>query len=639
MAGCTTEGAAPIVAQARELLGDLLKAFAASKGAVPETLLARCAALEERCAQDGDGHEPKAAQCRVVLGFDLASQQAAAPPPEREKEQVERAGAATTQQLLLKHARVRHLREVALRPRNRHVQAVNGQKRCAAAEQGVLAAGRHTLFVEDGGRVLSAGRLPGAGARNDVAMLTSHAWPIGTLPRSVRLARVACGANHSLALTTCGMLLSWGRGRGGRLGLGDETDRTLPCAVETDDRGRALPQMVQLSAGCTHSLVLSTTRTVHSFGAEANGRLGHGRGADKGGAGSDNADSQVAPAGAHGDGDGDGSGGVGDDTRRNTGRGCRGAQLRPRRIERVGADDGAPVPRHSDQTAAAPRWREVAAGSAHSLLLSDAGAVYSFGWGFTGALGQGAAQHGAAPADCWVPRRVAMVQRAPGTQGMEQLIRCHATAVAAGGAHSLVLDVTGCVHAFGCNTRGQLGVPDSIKKRLARACTPMLAFTEPRPHIVAIAAGAEHSLCVGADGNLWGFGSGQSQQLALSPRFFSDRDPLKVPCCREPFIVMQCTAPHKIEAIAAGADHSVVMISSPKRAEAGVQGRARREEQLVSFGRGVDGALGQGPEALNAQQGVGKMLLAPLRCEPDYELSLRYQLHAAKALPRDHADA
>lgn len=41
-------------------------------------------------------------------------------------------------------------------------------------------------------------------------------------PQGVRIRRVACGAGHTVAITTLGQVYVWGCGDGGRLGLGDE---------------------------------------------------------------------------------------------------------------------------------------------------------------------------------------------------------------------------------------------------------------------------------------------------------------------------------------------------------------------------------------------------------------------------------
>lgn len=42
---------------------------------------------------------------------------------------------------------------------------------------------------------------------------------------------VSAGHAHSLALTSDGVVLSWGSGAGGRLGLGDDDDRSIPSMV------------------------------------------------------------------------------------------------------------------------------------------------------------------------------------------------------------------------------------------------------------------------------------------------------------------------------------------------------------------------------------------------------------------------
>jgi hypothetical protein len=51
------------------------------------------------------------------------------------------------------------------------------------------------------------------------------------LARSFRIASVSCGARHSVALTTTGRVFTWGSNSSGQLGLGDRVDRNAPVQV------------------------------------------------------------------------------------------------------------------------------------------------------------------------------------------------------------------------------------------------------------------------------------------------------------------------------------------------------------------------------------------------------------------------
>ena len=52
------------------------------------------------------------------------------------------------------------------------------------------------------------------------------------LANNSTLLQVACGNDHSVALTDHGFVLTWGRGFGGALGHNDEQDRAKPKLVE-----------------------------------------------------------------------------------------------------------------------------------------------------------------------------------------------------------------------------------------------------------------------------------------------------------------------------------------------------------------------------------------------------------------------
>lgn len=82
---------------------------------------------------------------------------------------------------------------------------------------------------------------------------------------------VAC-KYHSVALTQEGRLFSWGIGRGGRLGHGNEEIQPFPCLI------RSLSNVVitAISAAENHCLAVSNTGEMYSWGSNRHGQLGHG---------------------------------------------------------------------------------------------------------------------------------------------------------------------------------------------------------------------------------------------------------------------------------------------------------------------------------------------------------------------------
>ncbi len=138
------------------------------------------------------------------------------------------------------------------------------------------------------------------------------------------------------------------------------------------------------------------------------------------------------------------------------------------------------------------RVSAVSAGAAHTLVIAD-GAVFSFGDGERWQLGHGDNE----------PRDRAEPIRALGG--------VRATAVAAGGQHSIVLGVNGSVYSFGDGTYGQLGHGGEYTQVQAR---PKAVSALEGVRAAAIAAGGQHTLVVDHPaGAAWSFGLGIYGQL------------------------------------------------------------------------------------------------------------------------------
>lgn len=87
---------------------------------------------------------------------------------------------------------------------------------------------------------------------------------------------VACGDDHSLVLTADGLVWSCGCGTFGRLGHGDEERKwTLTLVRFGNLKGS---HIVMLAAGGTHSVALGTEGTVWTWGCGLYGQLGHNDG-------------------------------------------------------------------------------------------------------------------------------------------------------------------------------------------------------------------------------------------------------------------------------------------------------------------------------------------------------------------------
>lgn len=167
----------------------------------------------------------------------------------------------------------------------------------------------------------------------------------------------------------------------------------------------------------------------------------------------------------------------------------------------------------------------VAAGHVHSLALKSDGTVLAWGNDSGGQLGDNATLEDKA--------------KPVVVSGANQII-----AIAAGYFYSLALKSDGTLMAWGNNSKGQLG--DSAI--LADKPTPVAV--SGASDIVAISAGAEHSLALKADGTMLAWGLDVDGQLGDNAQFVDQLLPVPV------------ANANNIVGISAGYNHSLAFTSS-----------------------------------------------------------------------------
>ncbi|TYZ60563.1 hypothetical protein PybrP1_006520 [[Pythium] brassicae (nom. inval.)] len=139
----------------------------------------------------------------------------------------------------------------------------------------------HTLFCSASGRVYSAGCGYKDSRRAGIPPVLGH----GDCERRIKptvvqffvdnddeIVQVACGWDHSMAISATGRVYTWGSGTNGKLGHGDEENCSVPTLVRAMD-GK---QVRVAKAGCEHSVLLTEGHEVWTFGQGDSGRLGHG---------------------------------------------------------------------------------------------------------------------------------------------------------------------------------------------------------------------------------------------------------------------------------------------------------------------------------------------------------------------------
>ena len=90
--------------------------------------------------------------------------------------------------------------------------------------------------------------------------------------KGLEVSGLACSRYHCVAMTSRGMLWSWGRGEYGQLGHGDQQNRDVPMAIES------LKEVPVSSAGCGwgHTMITTAKGEVMTWGFGGKGQLGHG---------------------------------------------------------------------------------------------------------------------------------------------------------------------------------------------------------------------------------------------------------------------------------------------------------------------------------------------------------------------------
>ena len=273
----------------------------------------------------------------------------------------------------------------------------------------------------------------------------------------VVVAAVVTGTNHTLAIGACGGLWACGRGRCGQLGQGDFSDAGPMRRVERL-RGE---RVVAASAGGSHSIALTASGEVWTWGEARSGQLGLG------------------------------------------------AEVMA--IAAAGWDTGLPVP----SLVVLPASNtldpvvDVVAGGHHSLLRTASGRLLACGRGRHGALGLN---------DTRDYSSFTEVTPFCGGNGRSEprclcrlggSVASRVVAARAGRDHSLVLTACGAVLTAGCNNYGTLGTGDTVS-RASFTRVPGL------PRCRGVSSGESHAGAVGMDGRLYLWGRGDWGQLGSS---------------------------------------------------------------------------------------------------------------------------
>ncbi|CAG9464121.1 unnamed protein product [Pedinophyceae sp. YPF-701] len=253
----------------------------------------------------------------------------------------------------------------------------------------------------------------------------------------IAIKRVACGDNHTMAITANGTLFAFGRNQNGQLGLGHTEDVLTPTIVENLKDTR----VGDVSCGAEHTVACSGDGTaIYAWGWGRYGNLGNG----------DREDRHV-PTKAEG------------------------------------------LPENVTVESVACGWR-------HSVAVCKGGAVYTFGWAKYGQLGHGDR------IDCLRPKLLEAIK--------------NVTFVAGGWRHTAALCEDGLVYTWGWNKFGQLGLGDDEDRDV-----PCLVAMSERTPVLSVKCGWRHTVALTRCHKVFSWGRGVDGQLghgatddALLPR-------------------------------------------------------------------------------------------------------------------------
>ncbi|XP_027160079.1 ultraviolet-B receptor UVR8-like isoform X1 [Coffea eugenioides] len=136
----------------------------------------------------------------------------------------------------------------------------------------------------------------------------------------------------------------------------------------------------------------------------------------------------------------------------------------------------------------------IACGGRHSAVITDAGALLTFGWGLYGQCGQGSTDDELNPT-C-----------------VSSLLGVRIEGVAAGLWHTICNSADGDVYAFGGNQFGQLGTGSDQAETLPRL---LEASSLENVHAKVVSCGARHTALLTEEGNVFCWGWNKYGQLGL----------------------------------------------------------------------------------------------------------------------------
>ncbi|XP_063870705.1 X-linked retinitis pigmentosa GTPase regulator-like isoform X2 [Scylla paramamosain] len=317
----------------------------------------------------------------------------------------------------------------------------------------------HTAVLTESGRVFTIGN-------NNMGQLGLGTTKPVLKPSCVKsikpekVVHIGCGRSHTIAACFSGAVYAWGHNGDGQLGTGDHVDHLSPVQILKLEAPAA-----GVAAGSSHSIVLTEDGELYVWGNNNEGQLGLDVG------------EQLIPAlvtlpepvvnvacGYYHNIAISGSGQAFTWGESDHGK--------------LGLTDGLlAFHRHPQEVILPEKVVQVAAGSAHTLFLTENGVIYSCGLGSSGELGQNGGE-----LECWLPK--------PLMETDGKLV----VAIAAGANHSSAITADGFLLTWGCGRHGKLCQGE---ENFTSQFTPGLVRRLRHIRVVLVDCGGCHTMVLG----------------------------------------------------------------------------------------------------------------------------------------------
>lgn len=144
----------------------------------------------------------------------------------------------------------------------------------------VSCGGFYTLVLTASGQVFAMGKEDygclGTGMEEGAFNMKREGPTQVTSLQDVCIKQISAGGWHSCFLTDDGRLFTCGKGEYGRLGLGEEASKLFPTEMTQDSKRQNVKDVVQVSAGGSHTIWFNRNNRVHAVGRLDGGRCGTG---------------------------------------------------------------------------------------------------------------------------------------------------------------------------------------------------------------------------------------------------------------------------------------------------------------------------------------------------------------------------